>query len=73
MQTFYGIILHDNTIGGGLEIENNRQLVFALLARPEFATVDALLLEDAIEQTATDRQEFANLDDLAEYLINYYV
>lgn len=68
-----GFTLNDSLTPAGFEIQTPQDIITALLYYPAFATVaDGFILE-ALEQAIADRKEYANIDELAEYLAANYI
>jgi len=69
-----GFTLQDDTApGGGWTIKTPEDIITALLTYPEFQTVADGFIYEALEQATAERKEYANIKELAEYLLTYYI
>ena len=67
------IALKDTSTKWGWKIKNTRDLVLAVLGYPYFQTVDSLLIEEAVESAAHDREEWNDVHELAQYTAETYI
>ena len=68
-----GFTLLDDQTPGGWTIQSPQDIMTALLAYPAFQTVAEGILWDAIGQAVTERKEYADIRDLAQYLAENYI
>lgn len=68
-----GFILRDADTGHGWTVSRAEDILTALLAFPYFQTVDSGILWEAIDQATTERKEYEDIKDLAEYLAENYI
>lgn len=68
-----GFTLHDNTTPAGFDIKTPQDIITALLYYPAFETVATGFIWEALDQAIKERKEYANIDELAEYLATNYI
>ena len=68
-----GFTLQDADTGRGWEIKTAEDILTALLEFPAFQTVSQYFIWDAIDQATTDRKEYADIREFAEYLLTNYI
>ena len=68
-----GFTLLDARTREGWTIRNPDDLITALLAFPVFQTVHEMFLWEAIGQALETRKEYADVRDLAQYLLDHFV
>jgi len=68
-----GFTLKDDAAPAGFTIEQPQDIITALLYYPAFETVGTAFIWEALDQAITERKEYANIDDLAEYLTTNYI
>lgn len=68
-----GLTLKDDMTPQGWKIRTAADIVTALMAYPNFATVSAGMIYEVIYQATEERKEYENITDLAEYLAEYYI
>lgn len=68
-----GFILHDSTTPAGFDIKTPQDILTALVCYPAFETVAAAFIWEALEQAIKERKEYANIDQLAEFLTETYI
>lgn len=68
-----GLILKDSKTPAGFNIRSDADIITALLYFPTFQTVATGFIEDALNQAKTDRSEYADIKDLAQHLLTYYI
>jgi len=57
----------------GWTIKSKEDIVTALMGYGSFATVDRAYIEEAIDQAARDRQQYADIEDLAQTILTSYI
>lgn len=57
----------------GWTIKSKEDIITALMGYEAFATVDRAYIEEAIEQAARDRQQYADIEDLAQTILTSYI
>ena len=68
-----GFTLQDADTGRGWEIKTAEDILTALLIFPAFQTISSYYIWDAIDQATTDRKEYADIREFAEYLLMNYI
>ena len=68
-----GFILHNSMTPGGWRIQQAHDIVNALLVYPEFQTVAAGFIWEALEQSCGDRKEYADIEDLRQHITANYI
>lgn len=68
-----GFTLQDSNTPAGFEIKTAEDIITALLCYPAFETVATGFIWEALDQAIKERKEYANIDDLAEYLAANYI
>lgn len=68
-----GFTLMNETTPQGWTIRNGDDLITALAAFPCFETVADGFILDALQQAVTDRKEYADIKELADYLAQNYI
>lgn len=68
-----GFTLQDADTGRGWEIKTAEDVLTALLIFPAFQTISSYYIWDAIDQATTDRKEYADIREFAEYLLTNYI
>ena len=68
-----GFILVDAGTKWGWEIKSPQDIITALLGYPAFETVAEGFLWEALGAAVEDRKEYANIDELAQYLARNYI
>ena len=68
-----GFTLHDAETPDGWTIQTAEDILTALLAFPAFQTVSQYFIWDAIDRATTDRKEYADIREFAEYLLTNYI
>ena len=59
--------------GRGWEIKTAEDILTALLIFPAFQTISSYYIWDAIDRATTDRKEYADIREFAEYLLTNYI
>jgi len=54
-------------------IKSRQDIVTALMGYEAFATVGRAFIEEAIDQAARDRQQYADIEDLAQTILTSYI
>ena len=57
----------------GWTIKSKEDIVTALMGYGSFADVDAGYISEAVEQAARDRQQYADIEDLAQTILTSYI
>ena len=57
----------------GWAIKSRQDIITALMGYEAFATVDRAFIEEAIDQAARDRQQYADIEDLAQTILTSYI
>ena len=57
----------------GWTIKSRQDIITALMGYHAFATVDRAFIEEAIDQAARDRQQYADIEDLAQTILTSYI
>ena len=57
----------------GWTIKSRQDIITALMGYEAFATVDRAFIEEAIDQAARDRQQYADIEDLAQTILTSYI
>ena len=68
-----GFTLKSSETAQGWTIKSANDIMTALLAFPYFQTVATGILWEALDQATTERKEYEDIKDLAEYLAEYYI
>lgn len=68
-----GFTLADNMTGWGWEIRNGEDIITALEGLPEFETVAAPCIYEALESAVDKRKEYANIQELADYIAANFI
>ena len=68
-----GFTLQDAGTKWGWDIKTPEDLITALLGMPQFDTVYSEFICEALKQAMEERLEYANIDDLADYLATNYL
>ena len=68
-----GFTLQDDATAWGWRIQTPQDIITALAGRPEFETVADSFLIEAIGQAMEDRLVYADIDDLAQTLMESYL
>lgn len=68
-----GLKIHDSRTAWGWNIQTDADLLTALEGLPEFETVAACFIQEAIKSAAADRAEWETVQELAEYIAENYI
>ena len=68
-----GLTLLSAETPDGWTIRTAQDILTALLAFPYFQTVADAFIWEALEQATTDRKEYADIKDLAQYIAENYI
>ena len=68
-----GFTLADTMTQWGWEIRNGEDIITALEGLPEFETVAAPCIYEALESAVDERKEYANIQELADYITANFI
>lgn len=68
-----GFTLADTMTKWGWEIRNGEDIITALEGLPEFETVAAPFILEALESAVDERKEYANIQELADYITANFI
>lgn len=68
-----GFTLLNADTGAGWTIRSAEDILTALLAMPAFETVASGFIWEALNQATEERKEYADINDLAQYLTENYI
>ena len=68
-----GFTLETADTGKGWTIRTADDIITALLGYPYFQTVDTGILWDEITQAVTERKEYRDINEFAEYLAENFI
>lgn len=68
-----GFTLHNDEAPGGWRIQDAADIETALYSFPYFQTVASEIIWDAIGQAVTERKEYDDIKEFAEYLATNYI
>lgn len=68
-----GLTILNSETPNGWTIKNDGDIILYLAGLPYYSTVHAVFIEDALQQAAKSRKEYADIDELAAYIAENYI